>query len=251
MALMNFSLPFSGSVAPSNWITTANPLQQHHVTSVDDLLYSPEGHQAVDSVAAAANGQQFYKNDPYSHPTQSPQYQRQTYHYRSRAATNNYLPPPLTNLNHDQRPPLPPPQSQHIPQLQPPYEPDDLKTRTVTNYQSHHQTRTYGESRYEAHEFYNENISSNFNNSDVDSQPHAFDTIVAPHTPQPLVTNENLAVDDKTAHTFPAQRPTYTQVQAGHGSKTQVHAVLDYDNDDYYDEVNGGKHCNTLRHVDT
>lgn len=239
---MNFSLPFSGSVASSNWITTANPIQQHQATAVNDLLYSPEGHQAVDS---AANGPQFYKNDPYSPPqsqsqsqSQSPQYQRQTYHYRSRAATNsnNYLPPPLSNLNHERTPP----KSQHIPQLQPPLETPDLKTRTITNYQSHHQTRTYGESRYEAHEFYNENISSNLNNSDVDSQPPAFDTIVA--TPQPPINHDNLSIDnDNKAHTFPVNRPTYTQVQAGHGTKTQVHAILDYDNDEYYDEENIGK----------
>lgn len=234
---MNFSLPFSGSVAPSNWITTANPIQQHQPTAVNDLLYSPEGHQA-DTVA---NGQQFYENDPYSPPTQSPnQYQRQTYHYRSHATANNYLPPPLSALN-GQRPPPPPPKSQPIPQLQPPFETPELKTRTVTNYQSHHQTRTYGENRYEAHDFYNENISSNLNNSDVDSQSPAFDSIVAA-TPQSPSTHDNLSLDnvDKT-QTFPANRPTYTQVQAGHGSKTQVHAVLDYDNDEYYDEENLGK----------
>ncbi|XP_055303890.1 protein spaetzle 3 [Sitodiplosis mosellana] len=243
MALMNFSLPFSGSVAPSNWITTANPLQQPHATVVNELLYSPEGHQAD----STANGPQFYKNDPYSHPTQhqqqqqhqSPHYQRQTFHYRSRATANNYLPPPPSNFNHE-RPPI---KSQHIPQLQPPLETGnnngDLKTRTVTNYQSHHQTQAFGDSRYEAHEFYNENISSSFNNSDVDSQPPAYDSIVATATPQPPITNEKLTIEnDGKTYTFPANRPTYTQVQAGHGSKTQVHAVLDYDNDEYYDEEN-------------
>lgn len=234
MALVNFSLPFSGSVAPSNWITTPNPIQDSHATAASDLLYSPEGHQAD---AASNVPRQYYKNDPYSHPTQSPpisnQYQRQTFHYRSRGTANNYLPPPLSNLNANERPQTT--KSQYIPQLQPP-----LETRTVTNYQSHHQTRAFGESRYEAHEFYNENISSNLNNSDVDSQPPngAFDSIV--NTPQSPITNEKLSSDDKT-YTFPANRPTYTQVQAGHGSKTQVHAVLDYDNDEYYDEENVGK----------
>ncbi|XP_031627250.1 protein spaetzle 3 [Contarinia nasturtii] len=240
MALVNFSLPFSGSVAPSNWITTPNPIQNQHVTVVNDLLYHPEGHQQHEADDTSNVQRQYYKNDPYSHPTQSPpisnQYQRQTFHYRSRGASNNYLPPPLSNLNSNhERPPST--KSQYIPQLQPPLE---TGTRTVTNYQSHHQTRAFGESRYEAHEFYNENISSNLNNSDVDSQsPNgAFDSIV--NTPQPPITNDKLSSiqnDDKT-YTFPANRPTYTQVQAGHGSKTQVHAVLDYDNDEYYDEEN-------------
>lgn len=47
--------------------------------------------------------------------------------------------------------------------------------------------------------------------------------------------------DDKAQQQFPNQRPTYTQVTAGHGTKTQVHAVLDYDNDDYFEDESGGK----------
>lgn len=245
---MNFSLPFSGSVAPSNWITTANPIQQSHATAVNDLLYSPSSHQADSDSDISVNLPQFYKNDPYSPPTPSPQqqqqqfpqhHQRQTYHYRSRANANSYLPPPLTNLNYE-RPSF---KSQHIPQLQPP-EPSntsDLKTRIVSNYQSHHQTQAYDENRYEAHEFYNENISNNYNNSDFDSQSPEYDSIVT--TTQSPITNEKLSLgnDDKT-YNFPTNRPTYTQVQAGHGSNTQVHAVLDYDNYDDYDAENGGKH---------
>lgn len=248
MALLpNFSLPFGGSVAPSNWITTANPIQQHAVTAVNDLLYSPEGHQAVDS---APNGRQFYKNDPYSAPpTQSPpQYQRQSFHYRSRAnANNNYLPPPPAGNNYlppnsnPERPPAA--KSQHIPQLQPPLE---TQARTISNYQSHHTTRAYGESRYEAHEFFNENFSSSFNNSDVDSQPPVYDSINGATPLPPITTNQQLTLDDQTQR-FPANRPTYTQVQAGQGSKTQVHAVLDYDNDEYYDDENGGKHFDDRR----
>lgn len=40
---------------------------------------------------------------------------------------------------------------------------------------------------------------------------------------------------------FPSQAPTFTRVQAGAGSNTQVHAILDYDDDggeEYYDDEN-------------
>lgn len=254
MALTNFSLPFGGSVSSPNWITTASPIQ-HHVTAVNDLLYSPEGHQPVDR----SNGPKYYKNDPYAPPSQSSQhhnqqqqqqpqplpqqYQRQsTYQYRSH---NNYLPPLTAQNQQIQR------KTQHIPQLQPPPAASaaagaavEIPRRTVANYQSHHQTRTYGEGNYESHEFYSENISSNsFNDSDSISQ-RPYDSIIA--TPQPQLLNEHLtANNDAEANGYPAQRPTYTRVQAGQGSKTQVHAVLDYDNDDdYYDEENPG----TLHH---
>lgn len=273
MALMNFSLPFSGSVAPSaNWLTTPNPLQHHAAVAsnvaVNDLLYSPEGHQAVNA-AAPNQRNQYYKNDPYSPPSysqphqhqqqqQQQQLQHQTFHYRSRATNNNYLPPPSS---HGERPPSS--ESQHIPQLQPPLPEPNHQTRTITNYQSHHTTRAYGGSRYEAHEFFNENFSSNFNNSNIVSQPPRTPSAVygpIPITPHPPIatTNQHLTAtaaeevaesgtDDKAQQQqqqqqqFPIQRPTYTQVQAGHGTKTQVHAVLDYDNDDYYDDESGGK----------
>lgn len=238
---MNFSLPFSGpAAAASNWVTatTPNPI---HVTAVNNLLYGPENHQSP-SDSSTFNQQQspqYYKNDPYAPPsaTQQPptQYQRQTYHYRSR---NNYLPPALS-LNGNQKAQPPPPQ--HIPQLQPPLPGDQLPTRTITNYQqqSHHTARTYGESSYESHEFYNENISSSsVNNSDVHSQATPYEAIAAPqtqltHEPPAHLSDKNLG--------YPPNRPTYTQVQAGVGTKTQVHAVLDYDNDEYYDEENVGK----------
>lgn len=212
MALSNFSLPF-GAASSANWLTTESPIQ-HHVTAVNDLLYNPEGHQQP---ADGSNGHQYYQNDPYAAPTPAPtQYQRQqTYQYRSH---NNYLPPINAAQNHELR------KSQHIPELQPPLVPAVLPTRTVTNYQSHHQTRTYGEGNYESHDFYSENISNSFNDSDSNSQP------------QPQLLNDNLAQNQK-ANVLPAEPPTYTRVQAGQGSKTQVHAVLDYDNDDYYDDT--------------
>lgn len=266
MALTNFSLPFSGSVASSvNWLTTSNPLQHHAAANVaaNDLLYSPEGHQEVDGIASNQHNQ-YYKNDPYSPPSysqpnqhqrqqqelqQQQQQQHQSFHYRSRATNNNnYLPPPGSHLA--EHPPSA--ESQHIPQLQPPLPEPNHQTRTITNYQSHHTTRAYGESRYEAHEFFNENFSTNFNDSNIVSRtPSAVygPVSITPHPPN----NQHLTAaaqdvptvagsDDVNAQQqFPNERPTYVQVQAGRGTKTQVHAVLDYDNDDYYDDQSGGK----------
>lgn len=230
MALSNFSLPFGAAAtpSPSNWLTTASPIQ-HHVTAVNDLLYSPEGHQPADRSNGSPS--QYYKNDPYAPPTQPPsQYQRQqTYQYRSH---NNYLPPPIPVAQNPAQL-----KSQHIPQLQapPPPPPPSPPARTITNYQSHHQTRTYGENSYESHEFYSENISNSYNNSDSNSQP----SYPVGGTPQPQLSNEHLTNAEENG--YPAERPTYTRVQAGQGSKTQVHAVLDYDNDDYYDDT-GERH---------
>lgn len=54
--------------------------------------------------------------------------------------------------------------------------------------------------------------------------------------------------DDRTTSSmhnggFPSQAATYTRVQAGTGSNTNVHAILDYDDDgdDYYDERDDGE----------
>lgn len=209
---MNFSLPFSGTVAP-NWITTVNPIE-NHVTAVNNLLYSPEGHQAVDNspLNQQHQQQQFYRNDPYAAPTQSPDYQTEQYHYRSR---NHYLPPLLSTLN----------QKNQNQQLSP------VQQRTISNYQSHQQTQTqYDESRYETHDYFNANIQ--FNSSNVNSETIPYDL------PDSQLPNDNLA---KNTNAFPVNPPQYTQVQAGHGSNTQVHAVLDYDNDEYYDQENVGK----------
>lgn len=212
---MNFSLPFSGTVTP-NWITTVNPIE-NHVTAVNNLLYSPEGHQAVDNspLNQQQQQQQFYRNDPYAAPTQSPDYQSEQYHYRSR---NHYLPPLLSTLN----------QKNQNQQLSP------VQQRTISNYQSHQQTQTqYDESRYETHDYFNANIQ--FNSSNVNSETIPYDL---PDLPDSQLPNDNRA---KNTNAFPVNPPQYTQVQAGHGSNTQVHAVLDYDNDEYYDQENVGK----------
>lgn len=55
-------------------------------------------------------------------------------------------------------------------------------------------------------------------------------------------------VGEGTEGGYPSQAPTYTRVQAGVGSRTQVHAVLDYDDDgeeeeDYDEEDDGKVYC--------
>lgn len=52
------------------------------------------------------------------------------------------------------------------------------------------------------------------------------------------VQEEGISSDSTTTQNggFPSQAPTFTRVQAGTGSNTQVHAILDYDDDDEADE---------------
>lgn len=264
MALANFTLPF-GAVASANapnWGATISPIQ-HHATAVNNLLYSPEGHQKTDSLP---NDSPYYKNDPYAPPAQSTnlhqQYRhRQHHHYQFRSRTNNnYLPPPLPPPSQqlpeqkhpvDQFQPISPP-LQSEPPIQPQQQ-SNQPTQTITsNFQQQTQqqsTRTYGESSYQQeNQFYRDdsfNSSSNDSTDEFISQPIAYDQTPTPH---PQISNENLAStanvnDVNGANNYPENRPTYTRVQAGQGSKTQVHAVLDYDNDEYYDEENTTGMC--------
>lgn len=241
MALANFTLPFGGSVAASNWAATITPIQ-HHATAVNNLLYGPEGHQKADAVP---NSAQYYKNDPYAPPPahinqRQPQYQHQHHQFQFRSR-NNYLPPPPPPVQ-QQQPKQPQPQSVHalppLPQapIHPQFnsQPEQLPPQTQTSFQQ--QVRTYGENNYQENAFYHENISvsNSFNSSSINSHSETYEQTPAA-TPQPQLSKENQ---------YP-ERPTFTQVQAGHGSKTQVHAVLDYDNDEYYEEENitGICHC--------
>lgn len=70
---------------------------------------------------------------------------------------------------------------------------------------------------------------------DLNRSPISYEQIV---TPQPPIISSTPSVNDAGNYVPPDNRPTYTRVQAGQGSKTQVHAVLDYDSDEYIDEEN-------------
>lgn len=92
----------------------------------------------------------------------------------------------------------------------------------------------------------NNNNVKQTNTDDFDSQRiPSYEPIIPNITPHPEISNENTprtanynTGSGDTDQNYPENQPTYTQVQAGRGSKTQVHAVLDYDGDEYDAKTN-------------
>lgn len=217
MALANFTLPFGGGIVASNW-ATVSPIQ-HHATAVNNLLYGPAGHQKADTVPSDPQ-HPYYKNDPYAPPTPSRQY---------RFRNNNYLPPP----------PSPPQQFNtpvpvnSFPQTQAPRPYDDNSNQALP-----------------AQDIQPPDTPALY---DFNAQRVTYDQTVTA-TPLPQVSRENTAstastIDDAP---YPDRRPVYTRVQAGVGSKTQVHAVLDYDEEEYYDDehTSGSPHGKILAYLE-
>lgn len=259
MSLTNFTFPFGAPNLPStNWVPpTLSPLQTH-ATAVNSLLYGPEGHQNNDQ---QPNNGQYYPNDPYAPPDQQQEQpsslnsnQRQTYrhrqhhHFQYRSRNNNYLPPSSvpklqsTTL----QPPLPP-----QPQLPssddhsnnnylPPQTSINIQSHSLTNFEQHTNQRTYGENTYTQQQQQQQQQNEYDDSNGGNPQPPLidFDQTITPQSVPSSTPNSN----DGESYV----PPTYTRVQAGQGSKTQVHAVLDYDNDEYYDQenVSGEKHNN-------
>lgn len=228
MALTNFTLPFGVGLPINNWSApTLPPIQQSpQATAVNNLLYGPESDDGP-----------YYKNIPYAPPAQpavSYQQQRQQYHqqhlqrqnhyyqYRSR---NNYLPPLPPKLA---SPPLSPSQQQH---QQPNSQSIDFQSQTISSFQQN--VRTYQQSQHG----YPSN--DNFSDAHINSNNESTDDINS----QPIVSRSeagDTSAENDHDHSLrpplPDNQPTFTRVNAGHGSKTQVHAVLDYDNDEEFDE---------------
>lgn len=244
MALTNFTLPFGGGALPAQPWATISPLQQH-ATAVNNLLYGPAGHQATGS-----DDNSYYKNDPYAPPSHITAQQQQPYRIRN----NNYLPPPPQQI------------------------PSQFNTQqTIHNqYPQTQTTRTYGENSYsnapshtsveqqsiQQRQQQNGQYFNNFNNNrrNTYTQQPVTESVATPQPPitgnrnTPSIGNTGSAntapksivtpssdSDNSDSSAFPNQAPSFTRVQAGTGSRTQVHAVLDYDDDggdeeEYYDE---------------
>lgn len=233
MALTNFTLPFSGNgVAAANW-ATVSPIQ-HHATAVNNLLYNPDAHQKTSGLPDDPL-HPYYKNDPYAPPTPNRQY---------RSRNNNYLPPP---------PPLPPSSQQQQPQPQQYNTPQPIRNFPQTQAPRPIYNDVVSEpQQQDQHLPAPENYLPYKEPQDIqppaDDTPPLYDynaqrvTYDQTETPLPQIIPENTGSPVNNVN----GRPVYTQVQAGVGSKTQVHAVLDYDNDDdeYYeddDEHTSGK----------
>lgn len=220
MSLVNYTLPFGG-VAAQNW-ATHSPIQTNHATAVNNLLYGPAGHQENDP---NVDQEQYYKNSPYSPPQQAS-------NFRSR---NNYLPPPPSQPRqfNTQQPATPPqsrnqyPPQQLINQL-PPQQPPQQPSRTYID-NSYSQSPSRDDSQY-----YN-------NNNNNYRRPYTQQPSVTVSPPSPITTTPPSTIEQndpsKLDPNNPLRPPGFTRVQAGHGSRTQVHAILDYDDDtEYYDD---------------
>lgn len=233
MALTNFSLPFGGGLPTPHW-ATISPLQQH-ATAVNNLLYGPANHQQDTN-----NEDDAYYNDPYAPPKQVASSQQR---YQNR--NNNYLPPPPQQQQ---------PASQYSSQL------------PAARNQYTQPTRTYGENSYANVPPSQRNVQiqqptpqqqqtqplqppqqyfNNFNQHRAYATPApAAETAATPQPPLAVPVRGGAGAAGIQATNFPQQATSFTRVQAGTGSRTQVHAVLDYDDDggeedEYYDEEEG------------
>jgi hypothetical protein len=235
MALVNYTLPF-GSIGGPSW-ATLSPLQHApHATAVNSLLYGPAGHQESD-------GHNFYKNQPYAPPTVQQQQQQNGYNQQYRPRNNNYLPPPTQPTLTEAKQPPRSVYQQSVVQQQPQPQPQ----------------RTYGENSYSSQippsrQVANSNRdNSGYYNTNYDTPTRNYLQPSAATTPAPNSYNTQQQQQQPQQNTadggYPPSRlpPTYTKVQSGVGSHTQVHAVLDYDpgpddeqEDEYYDDDDHG-----------
>lgn len=230
MSLVNYTLPFGGVGSAQNW-ATHSPIQTNHATAVNSLLYGPAGHQESDQ---NLDQEQYYKNSPYSPPQQAK-------NFRSR---NNYLPPPPSQprqFNTQQPAAAPPPSQirnqypqQQIHQLPPQQQPHPQQPSRTYIDSSYSQNPSRDDSQY-----YNNNNNNYHQNRPYTQQP----VTVSPPlpittTPPSTISVPNGLIDsNKLDPNNPLRPPGFTRVQAGHGSRTQVHAILDYDDDsEYYDD---------------
>lgn len=253
MALANYTIATVGVATPAIAATSAAPLR----VNLDDLLYSPEDHQP--DVPRQSN-------EPFTPPnTRRPK-------LRKRAGTA-YLPPlnqyaryPQTNIPHN-------PYNLHTQVYQQNTRLDiqienqrvhEVNTQYDNTGQYHHdptgdydyeQRRLnqnpqtvgyspgYAETPYSplttpsppSRPFPNQNVP-NFNFVNRATAP------TPPRTnPEPPKTSSGQNGQTQTGQTPPDRPRGFTKVESGSsGGKTQIHAVLDYDDpDDYYDDVPG------------
>uniref|UniRef100_A0AAG5DEY5 Spaetzle domain-containing protein n=1 Tax=Anopheles atroparvus TaxID=41427 RepID=A0AAG5DEY5_ANOAO len=246
MALVNYTLPFGSIQAPS-W-ATASPLQNQHASAVNNLLYGPAGHQGDD--------QDFFKNAPYAPPQrqakqQTPQQhsqQQQQQHsiqYRQ-TPRNNYLPPPSyipPSANYPQVPPAQPPQP---PQVQQP--PGTGRTYGEGSYSdgtgSSQNAKVPQQSTPQQPQQPQQPAYYEYSSGSYATQPgRAFEQAANPQqgtnyrsNTQPAATRGSPG--SQGAPGYPQRPPSYANVGTV-GTHTQIHPVLDYDEDDedeYYDD---------------
>jgi hypothetical protein len=254
MALANFTLATATATTPVV-ATSTGPLR----VGLEDLLYSPE--------------QVEYPPQPSHEPFTPPVNQQRRSKLRKRAGTA-YLPPPnqFTHYPHDDIPHNPyngqlhtqvyqqnarldiPIDNQRVQGMNTQYDNTGQYVHDPTGDYDYEQRRlnpnsaqrpygTYGDAPYPAattpqsSRKFDMNLNQNVNNYNFQSRP-AQATTPPIRTPEASVKTSSKAGSGSSAPS-PDRPRGFTKVETGSsGGKTQLHAVLDYD-DDYYDDVPG------------
>lgn len=242
MALVNYTLPF-GSIQTPGW-ATVSPIHSQHASAVNNLLYGPAGHQETDS-----NDNEFYKNSPYSPPQQqqSKPPQQSSQQYRQ-APRNNYLPPPQSYPQQTaQRQPPVYQQPQQSPRTYGEGSYSQVPPRTGGTQQQQQNNGYYNPSYNQQQPPVNYNVpqvppqNTYRNNPSPPKQVPQQQTPPPNRVPPPPISSGRGISSTSAGSAVPERPPGFVKVNAGQGSRTQVHAVLDYDDDegDYYDDDDG------------
>ncbi|XP_026756181.1 protein spaetzle 3 [Galleria mellonella] len=257
MALANFTLAAASAATPALVPTSATPVR----VDLDDLLYSPEGQQADYPQSS---------NEPFAPPAN----QQRRSKLRKRAGSA-YLPPPnqFTHYPHNDVPHNPYNGQLHSQVYQQNTRLDvPIENQRLQDMNRYDNTGQYihdpsGDYDYEQRRSNQNGQYPSYNPGYADS-PYTTATTPSPSsrrfgvnsnqnvnnfnyrpatTAAPLPQRPNNEAKTKTGSSIsgsigqnPPERPRgFTKVETGSpGGKTQLHAVLDYD-DDYYDDVPG------------
>ncbi|XP_026724818.1 protein spaetzle 3 [Trichoplusia ni] len=253
MALTNFTLAGVGAATPAFVPTSSTPLR----VDLDDLLYSPAEHQP-DTVSGQPAG-----NEPFSPPANHrkpinkirkragtaylPPANQYT-HYPNEAPRNPYAPPLHTQV-YPQNPRLDVQvENQRVQQVDTLYDNTGHYIHDPTGDYDYEQRRMKPDSGYNPNPGYanapyppastpspssrrfDGNTNQNVNNFNF-NRPTSTPAPARPPSEQGIKTGGGVNGQN------PPERPRgFTKVETGgSGGKTQLHAVLDYD-EDYYDE---------------
>ena len=267
MALTNFTLAGVGAATPAFVPTSSTPLR----VGLDDLLYSPAEYQQ-DTLTAPAQ-----ENEPFAPPNQRRQKVRkragtaylppanQYTHYQNEAPPQNPYGAPLHTQVYQQNPRLNVQiENQRVKEVNSPYEVAGQYDNTgqyvhdPTGDYDYEQKRLnqgppgpgynpgYADASYPpatkpnpnptSSRRFDENSNQNVNNYNFNRPPSS--TAAPPRPPSNQGSNTGGSENGS-----PPERPRgFTKVESGGtGGKTQLHAVLDYDDDEYYDDAGLGK----------
>lgn len=266
MALTNFSLAGVGAATPAFVPTSSTPLR----VGLDDLLYSPAEYQQ-DTISA-----QPPENEPFTPPNhRRPKVRKragtaylppanQYAHYQNEAPQNPYGAPLHTQVYQQNSRLNIQIENQRVKEVNSPYDVSGQYDNTgqyvhdPTGDYDYEQKRMnqgppgsgynpgYADAPYPpatkpnppSSRRFDENSNQNVNNFNFNRPPST--STSAP--PRPL-SNQGSKTGGENGQNPPERPRGFTKVESsGTGGKTQLHAVLDYDDDEYYDDSGLGKH---------